>query len=142
MKQILLLFLLLLPVAANADDSGTCGDNYPVAIVEAKSGSHLPDDGLQQAIEYAQVLGLLFAYSSNGQMFVEHDISTGKARTFPMDTFPTPEELKRRHEEALHLIVSHLDSLSAKVRELEAIQRKTLAECDALKQAMLREVFE
>jgi len=76
-------------------------DNYPVAIVEAKSGSHQPDDGLQQAIEYAQVLGLLFAYSSNGQMFVEHDISTGKMRTFPMDTFPTPEELKRRHEEAL-----------------------------------------
>ena len=41
-----------------------------------------------------------------------------------------------------HLIVSRLDSLSAKVRELEAIQRKSLAECDALKQAMLREVFE
>lgn len=41
-----------------------------------------------------------------------------------------------------HRIVSHLDSLSAKVRELEEVQRKTLAECDALKQAMLREVFE
>ena len=41
-----------------------------------------------------------------------------------------------------HCIVSHLDSLSAKVRELEEVERKTLAECDALKQAMLREVFE
>lgn len=39
-------------------------------------------------------------------------------------------------------IVSHLDSLSAKVRELEEVQQKTIAECDALKQAMLREVFE
>lgn len=39
-------------------------------------------------------------------------------------------------------IVSQLDFLSAKVRELEEVQRKTLAECDALKQAMLREVFE
>ena len=41
-----------------------------------------------------------------------------------------------------HRIVSNLDSLSAKVRELEEVQRKTIAECDALKQAMLREVFE
>lgn len=39
-------------------------------------------------------------------------------------------------------IVSHLDSLSSNIRQLEEIQRKTLAECDALKQAMLREVFE
>ncbi len=39
-------------------------------------------------------------------------------------------------------IVSRLDSLSEHVRELEEIQRKTIAECDALKQAMLREVFE
>ena len=40
------------------------------------------------------------------------------------------------------IIVSHLDSLSEKVRELEKLQRKTIAECDNLKQAMLREVFE
>ena len=39
-------------------------------------------------------------------------------------------------------IVSRLDSLSAKVKQLEDVYRKTLAECDALKQAMLREVFE
>ena len=39
-------------------------------------------------------------------------------------------------------IVSHLDSLSSTIRKLEELQQKTLAECDALKQAMLREVFE
>ena len=39
-------------------------------------------------------------------------------------------------------IVSRLDSLSAHVRELEEIQKKTIAECDALKQALLRKVFE
>ena len=39
-------------------------------------------------------------------------------------------------------IVSHLDALSANIKKLEEVQRKTLAECDALKQAMLREVFE
>lgn len=41
-----------------------------------------------------------------------------------------------------HSIVSRLDALSANVRQLEEVQRKTLVECDALKQAMLREVFE
>lgn len=40
------------------------------------------------------------------------------------------------------LIVSHLDSLSSNIRKLEELQQKTIAECDALKQAMLREVFE
>lgn len=39
-------------------------------------------------------------------------------------------------------IVSHLNSLSSTIRKLEELQQKTLAECDALKQAMLREVFE
>ena len=39
-------------------------------------------------------------------------------------------------------IVSHLDSLSSKVRAIEEKYQKMIAECDALKQAMLREVFE
>ncbi|MBQ6729560.1 MAG: restriction endonuclease subunit S [Bacteroidales bacterium] len=39
-------------------------------------------------------------------------------------------------------IASRLDALSANIKKLEDVQRKTLAECDALKQAMLREVFE
>jgi len=41
-----------------------------------------------------------------------------------------------------HSIISRLDALSANIKKLEEVQRKTLAECDALKQAMLREVFE
>jgi type I restriction enzyme S subunit len=40
------------------------------------------------------------------------------------------------------IIVAHLDSLSSNIRKLEELQQKTIAECDALKQAMLREVFE
>ena len=44
--------------------------------------------------------------------------------------------------ELQYQIVSRLDALSANIKKLEEVQRKTLAECDALKQAMLREVFE
>ena len=39
-------------------------------------------------------------------------------------------------------IVSRLDSLSKNVKALEENQRKVIAECDALKQALLRKVFE
>ena len=44
--------------------------------------------------------------------------------------------------ETQNQIVSRLDALSANIKQLEEVKRKTLAECDALKQAMLREVFE
>ena len=39
-------------------------------------------------------------------------------------------------------IVERLDALSAHVRELEENQKKIISECDALKQALLRKVFE
>jgi type I restriction enzyme S subunit len=39
-------------------------------------------------------------------------------------------------------IVERLDSLSENVRKYEEIQRQIISECDALKQALLRKVFE
>ncbi len=39
-------------------------------------------------------------------------------------------------------IVSHLDALSAKVNQLKENYKSILTECDALKQALLREIFE
>ena len=46
--------------------------NYPIAIVEAKAEYHHPAQGMQQAMDYANILGLKFAYSSNGKGIVEH----------------------------------------------------------------------
>ncbi len=54
--------------------------------------------GLQQAMTYAQMLDVKFAYSSNGEGFAEHDFLTGKERTFAMDEFPTKEELIERYK--------------------------------------------
>ncbi|MCR5818236.1 MAG: DEAD/DEAH box helicase family protein [Prevotella sp.] len=71
-------------------------DNYPIAVVEAKDRKHEPEDGLQQAIDYATDLQLPFAYSSNGAKFVERDIYNGTERILEMDAFPTPAELKER----------------------------------------------
>ncbi len=67
--------------------------NQPIAIVEAKDASKPVGGGMQQAIEYAEILDLPFAYSSNGEAFVEHDFITGKEATIAIDKFPTPDEL-------------------------------------------------
>ena len=47
--------------------------NIPIAVVEAKAEYKQPGDGLQQAMQYAEMLGVKFAYSSNGKGIVEHD---------------------------------------------------------------------
>ena len=70
--------------------------NYPIAIIEAKDNHHGVSHGLQQAMEYARMLDLPFAYSSNGDGFAEHDFLTGRERQFSMEEFPTEEELLAR----------------------------------------------
>ena len=68
----------------------------PIAVVEAKDNNHSVSFGLQQAITYAQMMDIPFAYSSNGDAFFEHDFLTGKERQIPLDQFPTQEELFER----------------------------------------------
>ena len=70
--------------------------NNPIAIVEAKDNQHAVADGLQQAMTYAQMLDVPFAYSSNGDAFREHDFLTGAERDIAMEDFPTPDELYAR----------------------------------------------
>ena len=72
--------------------------NNPIAVVEAKDNSHTVGFGLQQAMTYAQMLDIPFAYSSNGDGFVEHDFLTGKEREFGLDQFPTETELVTRYK--------------------------------------------
>ena len=77
-------------------------DNYPIAVVEAKDRKHAPADGIQQAIDYAHDLDLPFAYATNGEKFVEHDMNTGAEQTFGMDEFPTPLALRERHRQWMY----------------------------------------
>jgi type I restriction enzyme R subunit len=65
-----------------------------LAVVEAKASYKNPSDGLQQAKDYAQILGLKWAYSTNGHGIVEFDFTTGK-ETERTD-FPSPSELWTR----------------------------------------------
>lgn len=68
----------------------------PIAIVEAKDANHTVAHGLQQAKEYAQMMDVPFAFSSNGQGYQEYDFLTGKERSLSMNQFPTKEELYAR----------------------------------------------
>lgn len=72
--------------------------NNPIAIIEAKDNNHSVSHGLQQAMAYAQMLDLPFAYSSNGDGFAEHDFLTGMERQFGLDEFPTEDELIARYK--------------------------------------------
>lgn len=72
--------------------------NNPIAIVEAKDNKHSISHGIQQAMAYASMLDIPFAYSSNGDGFFEHDFLTGKERELDLDEFPTEEELYCRYK--------------------------------------------
>ncbi len=70
--------------------------NNPIAIIEAKNNNHTVSHGLQQAKEYAKMLDIPFAYSSNGDAFQEFDFLTGLEREIPLDQFPTYDDLVER----------------------------------------------
>ncbi len=68
--------------------------DFRLAVVEAKAAYKKPADGLQQAMEYAEILGLKFAYATNGHGIIEHDYTTGEQRT--LEAFPSPGDLWSR----------------------------------------------
>lgn len=72
--------------------------NNPIAIVEAKDNNHSVSYGLQQAMSYARMLDIPFAYSSNGDGFFEHDFLTGKERELTLEEFPSEMELYQRYK--------------------------------------------
>lgn len=71
--------------------------NFPIAIVEAKDNSHIVGAGMQQAIEYGEILDVPFIYTSNGESFVEHDMFTGKEKIIKLNEFPTKNDLWERY---------------------------------------------
>lgn len=68
--------------------------DLPIAVVEAKAAYKRATDGLGQAKEYADILGLPFAYATNGPEIVEFDRLTGL--TGPVAAYPSPDELWAR----------------------------------------------
>jgi type I restriction enzyme R subunit len=75
--------------------------DFSLAVVEAKPEYKSAADGLQQAKEYAEMLGLKFAYASNGPDVIEFDYFTGLEKS--MAGYPTPEELWQRYRDGQRL---------------------------------------
>ncbi|WP_426273566.1 EcoAI/FtnUII family type I restriction enzme subunit R [Exiguobacterium sp. R-17] len=73
--------------------------NYPLAIIEAKDNNHPVGGGMQQAIDYAEILDIPYAYSSNGDAFVEHNRLTGEERTIALSEFPSHDALWSRYQQ-------------------------------------------
>ncbi|MBY0240254.1 MAG: DEAD/DEAH box helicase family protein [Burkholderiaceae bacterium] len=74
--------------------------NIPIAVIEAKENGHSVGAGMQQALNYAETLGVPFVFSSNGDAFLMHD-RTGLAekieQELALDAFPSPAELWQRY---------------------------------------------
>jgi type I restriction enzyme, R subunit len=92
--------------------------NIPIAVIEAKDNNYAVGAGLQQALNYARILDLPTALSSNGDGFVDHD-SSGLSpiieRNLSLDDFPSPEILWQRYK---------------KYKGIETPQQETIASHD------------
>lgn len=70
-----------------------------MALIEAKAEHYPPTQGLQQAQLYAKRLNVPFVYASNGHQYMEHDATSGVTHgPYPLNTFPSPQDLWRRYE--------------------------------------------
>lgn len=72
-------------------------DNVLLALVEAKGEEHSADEGYSQAVDYALLLDVPFAYATNGHDLIERDMIAGLNKTLQMEDFPTPDELWDRY---------------------------------------------
>ncbi len=75
--------------------------NIPIAIIEAKDNKHSVRAGIQQGLDYAQILDIPCVFSSNGDGFLFHDrteTSEKLEREISLDEFPSPKDLWERYK--------------------------------------------
>ena len=76
-------------------------NDIPIAVVEAKKNNRSVGAGIQQAIDYAEILDIPFVFSSNGDAFLFHDrtVNLGKKETeLTLDQFPAPKILWEKYK--------------------------------------------
>ncbi|MDB9495438.1 DEAD/DEAH box helicase family protein [Spirulina major CS-329] len=90
--------------------------NIPIAIIEAKNNKHSVMDGIQQGLEYATILDIPTAFSSNGDGFYEHDRTAASGaveRTISLDEFPSPEQLWERYKRYKGIVTPEVERISS-----------------------------
>lgn len=89
------------PKGRNRPDYLLCRNvNCPLAVIEAKKSAKSAEDGIDQAITYAKLLDIPFAYATAGEKFIEFNLKTGAQRELAMEDFPSPDKLWRMWCEA------------------------------------------
>ena len=71
----------------------------PIAIIEVKRKEFSSKDGIQQALNYSEILDIPFVFSSNGEEFYFHD-KTSKDKiehTLNLKNFPSPKDLWEKY---------------------------------------------
>ncbi len=74
--------------------------NIPIAVIEVKDNKHSVGAGIQQALDYAEILDIPFVFSSNGDAFLFHDrtVTSGDIETeLPLNAFPSPAALWEKY---------------------------------------------
>lgn len=89
---------------------------------------------IKEYLRYVLLSDIFMNYAkSNSRQATITNLGLKEIRNMPIPLPPLSEQQR---------IISRLDSLSENIRKYEEIQRKIVSECDALKQALLRKVFE
>ena len=89
--------------------------NIPVAVIEAKNNKHSVSAGIQQALDYAEILDIPSVYSSNGDGFYEHDNTSTDGNTekrLSLDEFPSPEVLWQRYKKYKGIVTDEQERIS------------------------------
>jgi type I restriction enzyme R subunit len=76
--------------------------NHPIAVIEAKNNKHHIGHGMQQALLYAEMLDIPFAFSSNGDGFLFHDrtgLTQPVEQELSLDEFPGMDQLWKRYKQ-------------------------------------------
>ncbi|MDM8532924.1 type I restriction endonuclease [Anaerolineales bacterium HSG25] len=90
--------------------------NIPIAVIEAKDNNHSMRAGIQQALNYAEILDIPSVYSSNGDGFYEHDRTCTDGvieKALPLDAFPSPELLWQRYKKYKGIETDEEERISA-----------------------------
>ena len=87
----------------------------PIAVIEAKNNKHSVRAGIQQSLNYAEILDIPFAYSSNGDGFYEHDNTSTDGnieKEFSLDEFPSPDVLWQRYKKYKGIVTDAQEHIS------------------------------
>ncbi|MEG3891253.1 DEAD/DEAH box helicase family protein [Microcoleus sp. Z1_A1] len=90
--------------------------NIPIAVIEAKKNIYPLGAGMQQALNYADILDLPVAFSSNGDGFLEHDKSGFSSlieRELSLDNFPSPDEIWQKYKKFKQIETSEAEEIAS-----------------------------